>query len=489
MRRHYAPAVTDRDRLLPALLLLVAGCANPPPDDPTTTAVSSCSLDATDPVPLHPDGTRLRDGAGREVLLRGVNAGGRSKFAPYMPFEHEDATFDAALAAYLDRAATWGMTVVRVPFTWAALEPTDGTYDEAWLAKYDALVDGAWARDIAVIVEFHQDIYGEYYCGDGFPPWTVVDPGEPHHDCPDWSFSYFSDEDVSAAYDDFWSDARGTRTRQAATWAFLAGHFADHPGVVGYEVFNEPGWGTADKATWAVDVLTPYYTDIAASIADIDPDALVFFDATGIDAVTLNTELQRPEGENLVFAPHFYDAAVLAGGSSTSVDVGSSLHQWANLGEDWQVPVLLGEYGVDADLDVAVQFMEEHYAALDDEAMNGTWWEYSVSWEYWNGEDLSVVDGDGEDRPGVVDVLARPVPRAVAGTDVRYAFADGALTMDFTPAEGVTEITLPTRAGAAWVGAANATVTGTGACADVRADRVYVQAYDGATTVHLVVGP
>lgn len=155
------------------------------------------------------------------------------------------------------------------------------------------------------------------------------------------------------------------------------------------------------------------------------------------------------------------------------------------MGEDWQVPVLLGEYGVDPELPEAVDYMGQHYPALDSAGMHATWWQYSVSWDAWNEETLELVDGDGEDRPGVVDLLARPVPRAIAGTDAVYSFAEGRLDLRYTPDEGVTEVTLPTRIGPDWPGASAATITGTGACVDVREDRVYIRANEGATDVHV----
>ena len=139
-------------------------------------------------------GTNFEDSLGRVVFLRGVDAGGRSKFAPYVPFDFAATDFDAALAQYMDRAASWGIDVMRVPFTWAALEPTQGQDDEAWLARYDALLDAAWARGIWTVVDFHQDVYAENLCGDGFPSWTLANPPAPHHDCPQWSLEYFGDD-------------------------------------------------------------------------------------------------------------------------------------------------------------------------------------------------------------------------------------------------------------------------------------------------------
>src|SRR5580698_8522627 len=77
---------------------------------------------------LQADGTLLLDGLGRVVFLRGVDAGGRSKFAPYVPFDYAAGQYTQALGSYMDRAASWGIDAMRVPFTWSALEPTQGTY-------------------------------------------------------------------------------------------------------------------------------------------------------------------------------------------------------------------------------------------------------------------------------------------------------------------------------------------------------------------------
>ena len=74
------------------------------------------------------------------------------------------------------------------PFRFINASALDVMDDEAFLARYDALLDGAWARGMYTIVDFHQDVYAETFCGDGFPAWTIPDPKPaPHHDCPSGS--------------------------------------------------------------------------------------------------------------------------------------------------------------------------------------------------------------------------------------------------------------------------------------------------------------
>src|SRR5678816_4392146 len=107
---------------------------------------------------------QLRDPDGRAVVLRGVNLSGRQKSTPYL---------DVYTAADYARLRTeWGMTAIRFITTWSAIEPTDGAFDEAYL---DALATRMqWAADagLAVILDMHQDLYGEGFGFDGAPRWT-----------------------------------------------------------------------------------------------------------------------------------------------------------------------------------------------------------------------------------------------------------------------------------------------------------------------------
>lgn len=114
-----------------ALLLLCTACA---PSD-ALEPLRLCVIDPPERGVLEADGTELRDAHGRIVTLRGINAGGRSKFAPYFPFEWEDPDFVAAMEDYLDRIDAFGFDVLRVPFSWAAFEPVRGVDDGLWATR------------------------------------------------------------------------------------------------------------------------------------------------------------------------------------------------------------------------------------------------------------------------------------------------------------------------------------------------------------------
>ena len=396
----------------------------------------------------------LRDEHGRDVQMRGINTGGRSKWAPFMPFpisgDASAADVAAAAAPFFARLSGWGLDVVRMPFSWEALEPTEGDYDEAYLDRYEALVDAAWALGIRVVVDFHQDVYASPFCGDGFPLWTISgEHGPPRHDCPEWGLGYLDDPGVRESFDRFWADADGVQGKFLAMWEVMAARLAEHPGVVALELLNEPGWGTApDIDTWKVDTLTPFHSQAIAHLRGVLGDQpLLAFDNTGIEAVGFDETLHlRPEGDGLMYAPHIYDAGLIGGEKYVGNQPEVHLASIAAFARAEGLAVLIGEFGYGLGAEGGELWLTRLVDALDVERASATLWEYSLNEELWNEEDLSVVDVDGNERP-IVDVYVRPWLRAVAGTAPSFAWdaATGAGVARWTADGGVTEIVLPPR--------------------------------------------
>ena len=114
------------------------------------------------------DGRFFRDAIGRQVVLRGVNTGGRSKTAPFFPFPFAESghpgqegapAFDVAAETYVARVEAWGLNTVRLPILWEAIEPARGSYDTAYLTRVRALIDAFGRRGIRVVVDMHQDLF------------------------------------------------------------------------------------------------------------------------------------------------------------------------------------------------------------------------------------------------------------------------------------------------------------------------------------------
>ncbi|MEM7159113.1 MAG: cellulase family glycosylhydrolase [Myxococcota bacterium] len=428
----------------------------------TSTGEPSEPGACAEPIAAHePETARLQigergqfvDALGRSVVMRGINTGGRSKYAPFIPFEVTDATdldeVRTAADEYFARVIPWGLDTVRMPFSWEALEPTPGTYDLDYLARYEVLLDAAWAHRLRVIVDFHQDVYASPFCGDGFPPWSVPtpDPPEPSHDCRDWFVGYFSGADVRESFDRFWTDADGLQGPFLAMWTTMAEAVGDHPAVVGFEPMNEPGWGTMDDIeAFKADVLEPWYATVAAELQAIAPDVLVFYDGPAAESSgTAGTHL-HPAGSGLVYAPHLYDGTLLLGDGWTGIDPSPRVAAMGSFGAEAGVPVLLGEFGYPHATKGGAPWLTLVMDTVDSSRMSATLWEYSTTTELWNAEDLSVTEPDGTDRP-ILDTYVRPWVRALAGSalDMSWDAQTGAFDVRWTAGEGFTEVMLPAR--------------------------------------------
>jgi endoglycosylceramidase len=471
------------------LLVLATGCGSSSSSPSAAkTATPPGTVTCTLAAPMVPDwrlttsGTDFHDALGRVVFLRGIDGGGRSKFAPYVPFDYPAGGFADALGQYMDRAASWGIDVMRVPFTWAALEPTQGTYDMGWTSLYGQILQAAWARGIYTVLDFHQDVYSEVFCGDGFPAWTVANPPAASHDCPNWDLEYFNDPPMEQAFDAFWAQGSPIQPEYLAAWDQMVGLYKDTPGVLGFEPLNEPGWGTADEGTFAATTLTDFYTMMVGHLRAAAPSSLVFIDLPGLDGATISTKLQRPQGDGIVFTPHYYAP------TTNPQQILSGMQTWASVGQSWNVPTYVDEFGTSHDDSTSPATMTATFAALDAYGLSGSEWEYSVSVDSWNEETDSIVAADGGEYP-VAQAVIRPYARAVAGSAITQSFDPAArtYTLSFTAAPGITEVSVPAR-----LYPAGLAVQATGACVDTTSvpGKVLLQSNaDAGATVTFTVGP
>ena len=466
-------------------------------DDDTTGDDDSADDDDTPPE-LPPEGRltvhgrELLDHQGRTVILRGLNAGGRSRMAPYAPFEYEPGTYDEELAAYLDRIDAWGANVLRVPFSWQGIEPARGTYDEEYLQRIDALLDGAWERGLWTILVFQQDRYAEPVCGTGFPFWTfqIDDLIDPWYECPGWFDGYTFDDEVRGAFQDFWNDWNGNQTAFFELWTLLADRHADRPGVVGLELMNMPEAGfVSDREEWVALELTGFYEDLIAELRPMLPHTLLLVDVPALDILDGDTSLLPPAGEDLVLVTHHYDPEILFDLVEGGDDPGPTLHAWADLAEAWGWPLMLGGAGVDPTVGGAGSAARRYLDPVDERGMHASWWDYSVASEQWNFEDLSVVDGAGDERSALLAGVVRPYVRALAGTAVQppsYVLATGEFAFEYSPDPqlGVTEIAVPP-----WLYGDAPAAECEGAACTLAGGVLTVDADPGAPVVRVAVAP
>ena len=423
-----------------------------------TSGVCSASPKALNTQRLSVKGTSFRDEWGRHVILRGVNTGGRSKFAPFFPFPFAESglanqegavPFSEAVAEYLDRVVDWGHNIIRVPFSWEGLEPVRGVYDDVYLERFLAFIDAAAARELRVVVDFHQDVFAAPYCGDGFPLWACPEPlPAVPEDCSGWFMGYLEQASpIHEAYGRFWRNEDGLMDAFKAMWKHMATAASTRDNVIGFEIINEPHHGTQDEDAWATTELPTFYEELSAEIRSVAPDALIFFDSTGLDAATQETLMERPEGSEFIFAPHYYLMSIYTGGELDMEEVPKGLARWRSKGVEWNLPILVGEFGIYRDLPEAREYFRVIMDSLDTELLSGTAWEFSTTVDDWNDEGMSLVHPTGDESDGL-QALIRPYPAAVAGEIESFHFdsetREANLIFD-AEAGGLTEVVLPQR--------------------------------------------
>ncbi|HOO56554.1 MAG TPA: cellulase family glycosylhydrolase [bacterium] len=387
---------------------------------------------------LSVDGERFIDSAGRQVIMRGVCAGSRSKLPPFYPFEPVP-DFDTALKAYVDSLAGLGINVVRLLVIYEAAEPVRGEYDEKYLENYDRMVKAFVARGIRVIVDSHQDVYSRRFCGDGFPDWMIGEKyrNRPYRsDCTVWELRYFTPA-VSDSFRRLWNNVDGVQDRYVEFFAMLAEKYADEPGVIGFEPINEPVpdfKGMLFYNEWYSESLYKFYEKVADAVNAVDPRYIVFADICSFENPgVIRSDRRRPEIKNLAFAPHYYDLGYLKflwfnpGGGIESMRKGLGKH--AKQAKNWKVPVILTEYGVSMHRDDTEEYITRLYSVFDEMHLSGTVWEASASEVLWNNRDKGIMDPDAAIREKAI-ALDRPYPRAVAGTVVEFDFERDLKTFD-----------------------------------------------------------
>jgi endoglycosylceramidase len=398
--------------------------------------------------PLRVAGRHFVDDAGRAVILRGVNLTGDAKVPPFLP---------SAGPSDLDRVASWGMNVVRMLFLWEAYEPLPGVYDEHYLASLCSLAGAAAARGVYTIVDIHQDGYSRHVsrgAGDGFPAWAVSRRGtisvpDNSPQCSNWPILMATDPTTHRSFHDFFADAGGVRSRFLQMIGRIASDFATVPGVIGYDLLNEP-WGDERRD------LAPLYEDMAAVIRAHHPAAILFVEGHVTSNCGMATWLPRPSYGGFAYAPHYYKplALVMMGWRSTRLLIDHGFRSMGRQAQRWDCPLFVGEFGFPAPAKNADEYMSAVYDDLDALLASGAQWNLTPGWDPqrkdgWNGEDFSIVDAAGNLRP---NFRPRPYPRATAGTPRRFEFHDNderaggralLFTWDHQPACGVTEIAIP----------------------------------------------
>ncbi len=351
----------------------------------------------------------LLDGAGGAILLRGTNVEGASKSAEdHLPRQGYDD--------FLSLREDLGLNAIRLLVFWQAIEPTRGVYDDAYLASIAEVARQAGEAGLHVVVDMHQDVFGEGFGFTGAPRWACDEALYASFDPPagNWALGY-GEPEVRACFDRLWTDP-STRAALAAAWGRLARELRGVPGIFAYELLNEPSPGSATARTFETSLAPRAYEEILDAIRSEDAAPYVFFGPASPSNVGLPTALVPPARERVVYAPHLYSVSLELGGGYDG-DASGLARQLSVIRADALergLPFTITELGVRPDLPRAADYMRDLFDALDDARAS------ALQWEIRGGYDLV----DDARRPTEVGLaIARPFPARTAGTPLSFAWS------------------------------------------------------------------
>lgn len=354
----------------------------------------------------------LRDPTGRTLVMRGVNLAGAHKYKPYL---------SSFLPADYARLQTdWGFNAIRFLVTWAGLEPTRGVYDEVYLGEIEKRI--GWARDagLLVVVDMHQDLFGEGFAGgDGAPRWTCDDARYAAYKQPEQFFFGYLDPNVQACFDALWTNNE-LRGHLVEAWRRLAERLAKYENVIGFDPLNEPFWGTYPIGQFEADRLAPFYAETTRAIRSVAPNWLVFAEPSSSRNLGVASTLPKLPLDGVVYSPHVYDPTAESGLGFDPSHRESILFKVADMKAEADLvgaPLWIGEYGGQADKPGIAEYMTADYDAAGAAAASTMYWAYDKD------EGYALLGKDGAEKKALADALTRPYPERTAGKLLSYAFA------------------------------------------------------------------
>ncbi|AXQ31673.1 endoglycoceramidase [Solimonas sp. K1W22B-7] len=447
------------------LLAGLSGCGSSTPSSGNTGTTA-------EPPQLRRDGRWLVDPQGRVVLLHGVNMVWKVE-----PF-HPPATSEGFVAADADWLADQGFNAARIGTLWVGVSPhAPGEVDQGYLQAWDRVVQLLASRRIWMLFDFHQDLLGPAYQGEGVPDWAVEQLrgsltdllGPPSFGFP---FNYFTPQ-LSQAFDNLWAERGPVRDGFRDAWIGVARRWRDQPYSMGYDLFNEP-WAGLEYPTCLIPFvgcpahdsgeLQGFFEYALAGIRSVDPHNMVWFEPQPMISVGAPTGFSAVPGETqLGYSFHYYCPLTTLANSvqlgllqalplnETCAAFGPRTFNYARDQADrMQAVELLTEFGATDDLDVLRQV-----ATLADEHLAG--WHY---WQYKNWQDpttesqgsgsqsLFTDDADlGSVKTDKLRILSRSYPQATAGIPQSLSFDpdSGEFNYRYIPrtAQAPTEIYVP----------------------------------------------
>jgi hypothetical protein len=319
---------------------------------------------------LRASGTRIVDGQGREVLLRGMGLGGWMLQEGYMlgiKGEGAQHTIRTRIADLIgpddtetfyrlwrqnhmtrvdvDRLAAAGFNSIRLPMHYNLFtlpieeEPVKGT--DTWLSTGFEMTDAllAWCRAnrVYLILDLH------------------AAPGGQGKD------ANISDYDPRKP--SLW-ESEENRRKTVALWRKLAERYVNEPWIGGYDILNEPNWTFEGKDKNGKEDLSnqpiwDLYQAITRAIRAVDTNHLIIVEGNGWG--NNYNGFPKPWDNNLVMSFHKY----------WNPNTEEAIARFLALRDQFQMPIWLGESGENTN-----EWFRECVSLVEKHGIGWAWWPY-----------------------------------------------------------------------------------------------------------------
>lgn len=399
----------------------------------------------------------LTDPSGRVLVIHAMNLSSKG-FGPTpadigsTPATPQGVNFGVSDAKLLRRQ---GFNAVRLTFERYQFAPSPGKYDLAYARQFAETVKLLWRYGIASLIDFHQDDYGPVFNDNGFPEWMTLTDGKPNIKDLPHPFQYLRNPALRAAFDHFWNndeDAVGYNKLQADDAAILkraVSGLRNSPGLLGWEILNEPYPGSEDFdclnvqtgcASWDRHKLSTYYDRMVKAIRTVDREHMIFYEPNVLFTFSVPTHVEPPKDPRLGFAYHDYciqgaaAAAIFASNPQQSL-VNGSCRQIVDRTQDQAIAhsettgsaLLMTEFGTTPGSDTSVADLVQKY---DARMLNWMYWNYNtyVGATANNAETIPI--GPRQPTVDLQQVLVRPYPQRVAGVPSGWSFDPSTKTFE-----------------------------------------------------------
>jgi hypothetical protein len=388
------------------------------------------------------------DQQGRAVVLRGVNARAAGFFddyhqrLPLPPFAADDCRVVGD---------DFGMNHLRLAINWSYLEPTRGTFDQAYVDAVLQIAAACERSGVYTLVDLHQDGWSKYLGEDGAPFWAHQPP-LPDADIDERNGGNATTASiVQTALAGFFADHDGLVQDYASMATRLARLIDRKPGVIGLELMNEPLASPSDLAA--------FYAAVAPAVRAAAPGMPIYFEPSAERNILDFANPDPLTVDDAVYAPHLYTGVFQSDwliGQDARID--ASIQNMLFEASGTHAALMVTEFGqhpVDA---TGSAWLTAALTLLDRYAVSASFWVYE-EWPSTCGQpscwglydEAPVVDAAGQTtyarslRPAAVALLARAFPQAIAGELDSFAYdpASRALTVQMRGAAGTHVLAAP----------------------------------------------